>query len=88
MVLDFLKLTGLELKQAAFALWRAKSYSLTMILTLGLTLGALLTALQLNYQILAAPLPYPQAQQLDGGGRYLIPGLWDMHVHFEGRDLV
>ncbi len=31
---------------------------------------------------------YPQAQQLDGGGRYLIPGLWDMHVHFEGRDLV
>ncbi|WP_323844510.1 amidohydrolase family protein [Microbulbifer magnicolonia] len=24
----------------------------------------------------------------DLGGRYLIPGLWDMHVHFEGRDLL
>jgi predicted permease len=74
MVLDvlkliFLKFTRLELKQAAYALWRAKSYSLTMILTLGFTLGALLTALQLNYQILAAPLPYPQPQQL-----YLVRG--------------
>lgn len=25
---------------------------------------------------------------LDLQGRYLIPGLWDMHVHFEGRELV
>jgi predicted amidohydrolase YtcJ len=25
---------------------------------------------------------------VDLGRRYLIPGLWDMHVHFEGRDLV
>ena len=24
------------------------------------------------------------ARQLDAGGRYLIPGLWDMHVHFGG----
>lgn len=31
---------------------------------------------------------YPKSQQLDAGGRYLIPALWDMHVHFEGRDLV
>jgi imidazolonepropionase-like amidohydrolase len=23
-------------------------------------------------------------QQVDGKGRYLIPGLWDMHVHFGG----
>lgn len=23
-------------------------------------------------------------QQIDGRGRYLIPGLWDMHVHFGG----
>jgi len=23
-------------------------------------------------------------QTLDGGGRYIIPGLWDMHVHFGG----
>ncbi len=54
---------------AAAALVRVKSYSLTMILTLGLTLGALLTVLQLNYQILAAPLPYPQSEQL-----YLVRG--------------
>jgi len=27
-------------------------------------------------------------RQLDLKGRYLIPGLWDMHVHFEGRELV
>ncbi|MBN7795997.1 amidohydrolase family protein [Parahaliea mediterranea] len=26
--------------------------------------------------------------RLDLQGRYLIPGLWDMHVHFEGRELV
>jgi imidazolonepropionase-like amidohydrolase len=24
----------------------------------------------------------------DAGGRYVIPGLWDMHVHIEGEDLV
>jgi imidazolonepropionase-like amidohydrolase len=26
-------------------------------------------------------LPLAQAQVVDGSGRYLIPGLWDMHVH-------
>lgn len=25
-------------------------------------------------------------QTLDGRGRYLLPGLWDMHVHFRGGD--
>ena len=29
---------------------------------------------------------YPAKQQLDGTGRYLMPGLWDMHVHFRGGD--
>ncbi len=58
-----------ELRHAALMLWQAKRYSLTIIVTLGLTAGALLTALQLNYQILAAPLPYPAAQQL-----YLVTG--------------
>jgi predicted permease len=52
------------LQAAAAALLRAKSYSLTLILILALTLGTLLTVLQLNYQILAAPLPYPQAERL------------------------
>ncbi|MGI4835418.1 MAG: amidohydrolase family protein [Janthinobacterium lividum] len=29
----------------------------------------------------------PRARQyLDGRGRYLLPGLWDMHVHFRGGD--
>lgn len=27
-------------------------------------------------------------RRVDLQGRYLIPGLWDMHVHFEGRELV
>ncbi len=57
------------LKAAAAALGQAKSYSLTLILTLALTLGTLLTALQLNYQMLAAPLPYPASEQL-----YLVRG--------------
>lgn len=30
----------------------------------------------------------PQALHLDGKGRYVIPGLWDMHVHLEGTELV
>lgn len=29
-----------------------------------------------------------EARQIDAGGRYAIPGLWDMHVHIEGTDLV
>ncbi|MEQ8684082.1 MAG: amidohydrolase family protein [Imperialibacter sp.] len=27
-------------------------------------------------------------RRFDAGGRYVIPGLWDMHVHIEGEDLV
>lgn len=30
----------------------------------------------------------PLSQQVDVGKRYVIPGLWDMHVHIEGEDLV
>lgn len=26
----------------------------------------------------------PDVEQVDGEGRFLIPGLWDMHVHFQG----
>jgi len=29
---------------------------------------------------------YEARQKLDGTGRFLIPGLWDMHVHFRGGD--
>lgn len=27
-------------------------------------------------------------QEINLAGNFLIPGLWDMHVHFEGRDLI
>ncbi|RZK53103.1 MAG: amidohydrolase, partial [Hymenobacter sp.] len=30
--------------------------------------------------------PLAARQHLDGRGRYLLPGLWDMHVHFRGGD--
>ncbi|WP_168196221.1 amidohydrolase family protein [Echinicola soli] len=30
----------------------------------------------------------PAERQIDAKGKYIIPGLWDMHVHFEGEDLV
>src|SRR6187551_1539292 len=26
--------------------------------------------------------------RIDGAGKYLIPGLWDMHVHLEGAELI
>jgi imidazolonepropionase-like amidohydrolase len=29
-----------------------------------------------------------KARQIDAGGRYAMPGLWDMHVHIEGTDLI
>ena len=34
----------------------------------------------------AGKTSYAARQQLDGTGRYLMPGLWDMHVHFRGGD--
>ncbi|TMN44832.1 hypothetical protein CWC03_03180 [Pseudoalteromonas sp. S2755] len=40
------------------------SYTVTIILTLGLALGALVSTCNLNYQLLAAPLPYPDAERL------------------------
>lgn len=30
----------------------------------------------------------PEGQRIDAQGKYAIPGLWDMHVHMEGKDLV
>lgn len=42
--------------------------------------------------IAALAAPGQQAERadktLDLEGRFMIPGLWDMHVHFEGRELV
>lgn len=30
----------------------------------------------------------PPSRHVDGQGKYMIPGLWDMHVHLEGTELV
>lgn len=49
---------------ALASLAKARAYVFTVVLTLGVTLGALVAMFNVNYQILAAPLPYPQADQL------------------------
>ena len=50
-----------------------------------LVTGARITAIG-NSSAIQIP---PSAQMLDGRGKFLIPGLWDMHVHIRGgKDLV
>ncbi|GAA4386004.1 amidohydrolase family protein [Hymenobacter koreensis] len=34
----------------------------------------------------SAATPPPATRTIDAQGRYLMPGLWDMHVHFRGGD--
>lgn len=58
-MLDFRDLSGVF-----YALSKARSYALTVVLTLGLTLGSLVAVLNLGYQVLLAPLPYPGSGQL------------------------
>jgi predicted permease len=53
-----------ELYNVFYALGKVKSYAVTVILTLGLTLGGLVAVLNLGYQLLLAPLPYPESGQL------------------------
>jgi putative ABC transport system permease protein len=53
-----------DLALAGASLRRSPGYAATIVLTLGFTLGALVTMFDLTYQILAAPLPYPNAQRL------------------------
>ncbi len=53
-----------DFKNAFYSLSRAKGYVITIVLTLGITLGALVAMFNLNYQLLAAPLPYPNADRL------------------------
>lgn len=33
-------------------------------------------------------LKHLASEKIDAKGKYLIPGLWDMHIHIEGQDLV
>ncbi|GGY74705.1 hypothetical protein GCM10011613_20210 [Cellvibrio zantedeschiae] len=53
-----------NIKLAIESLLRVKSYALTVVLSLGITLGALVAMFNLNYQLLAAPFPYPDADRL------------------------
>jgi predicted permease len=53
-----------DFSTALYALSKAKGYAATVVLTLGLTLGTLVAMFNLNYQILAAPLPYADEDQL------------------------
>lgn len=57
-------LTIRDLSTAFHSLSKAKGYVITIVLTLGITLGALVAMFNLNYQLLAAPLPYPNADRL------------------------
>jgi putative ABC transport system permease protein len=53
-----------DFSTAFYSLSKAKGYVFTIVLTLGITLGALVAMFNLNYQLLAAPLPYPNAERL------------------------
>jgi len=46
------------------SLRNSKGYVTTIVITLGITVGALVAMYNLNYQILAAPLPYPDQDRL------------------------
>ena len=43
----------------------AKSFSTSVIITIGIVMGALVATFNLNYQILQAPLPYPSENTLN-----------------------
>jgi putative ABC transport system permease protein len=62
-------LTSKDFKTAFNSLLKAKGYVVTVVLTLGITLGALVAMFNLNYQLLAKPLPYPDQERL-----YLMKG--------------
>jgi putative ABC transport system permease protein len=57
-------LTIKDLLTAFHSLSKTKGYVVTIVLTLGITLGAVVAMFNLNYQLLAAPLPYPDADRL------------------------
>lgn len=57
-------LNMLDVKTALYSLSKAKGYVITIVLSLGITLGALVAMFNVNYQLLATPLPYPDQHQL------------------------
>jgi len=81
-------LTIKDLSNALYTLSKAKGYAVTVILTLGLALGTLVAMFNLNYQILAAPLPYADEEQLvvgstewlDKEGTVMYPRILPVHL--------
>jgi len=53
-----------DIATAFNSLCRVKGYVFTIVTTLSITLGALVAMFNLNYQLLAAPLPYPNSERL------------------------
>lgn len=53
-----------DIRVSLYSLSKAIPYALTIIATLGVSLGALVTMFGLNYQILLAPLPYPEEERI------------------------
>ncbi|MFT4929926.1 MAG: putative ABC transport system permease protein [Phenylobacterium sp.] len=53
-----------DLKQTLASLAQAKSFAISVILTMAITMGALVSTFNLNYQLLEAPLPYPDEDKL------------------------
>jgi predicted permease len=58
-----------DIKTAFHSLQKAKTYWVTVVITLGITLGALVAMFNLNYQLLIKPLPYADQERL-----YLLRG--------------
>jgi len=77
-----------DITTVGYALRQAKGYAATVILTLGLTLGVLIAMFNLNYQILAAPLPYADEEKLvvgstewlDKEGSVMYPRVLPVHL--------
>lgn len=57
-------ITWQDIRVSLYSLSKAVPYALTIIATLGVSLGALVTMFGLNYQILLAPLPYPEEERI------------------------
>ena len=53
-----------ELKQAIWSLSAKLQFSTTVIITLALTMGMLIAVFNLNYLLIAKPLPYPDEDRL------------------------
>ncbi len=74
----------LELRQTVRRLWRARSFTLTTILTLAMGIGATIAIFTVVNGILLRPLPFPDAERLvslmhrvpEGGDRYASPAIY------------